>query len=268
MNKVKVTNLLSMIRRKKPLVHHITNMVTINDCANITLAVGASPVMAMSTEEVGEMVQLADALVINFGTLQTLAYDAMIMAGKVANERGIPVIFDPVGVGATTFRKEKAKDLLQKIRVTIIRGNASEMCSLINESTNTRGVDDTGYHSISPIDVVHNVATIYDCVAVVSGQIDTISNGVKTVKVENGSALLPQITGTGCMTTSLIASFAGITDDYFSASVAGMSLMSLAGERAERKLQVGEGIGTYKMKLVDDIFNIDKYIWEKEVQIS
>lgn len=266
MNKAKIKKLLSTIREKSPLVHHITNMVTINDCANITLAVGASPVMAMSTEEVEEMVQLSDALVINFGTLQTETFKAMLIAGKMANEKRIPIIFDPVGVGATTFRKEKANELLRQVNMSVIRGNASEVYGLINEHATTRGVD-AGHHSISSMNIAHNVSTTYNCVAVVSGKIDTVSNGSDMVQIENGSPLLPQITGTGCMTTSLIASFSGITDDYFSASIAGMSLMSLAGERTEKHLQEGEGIGTYKMKLIDDIFNLDDCIWEDEVRL-
>ncbi|TQR14196.1 hydroxyethylthiazole kinase [Psychrobacillus soli] len=266
MNKKVVGELFSLVRCRNPLVHHITNTVTINDCANVTLAIGASPVMATSVEEVEEMVQLANALVLNIGTIQAETFSAMILAGKAANEKGIPVIFDPVGVGATSYRKKIAGELLEKVRVTIIRGNASEIDSLVGGKGKTRGVDAED-KSFDVTQLATKAANLFSCVVVVSGKVDVVSNGKEIVQIENGDTWLTKVTGTGCMTTSLIGSFAGTTDDYFSASIAGMSAMSLAGERAKKNLSEGAGIGQFKVKLMDEIFHLDEYIWGKEVSI-
>lgn len=266
MNKKVVGDLFTLVRKGNPLVHHITNAVTINDCANVTLAIGASPVMATSVEEVEEMVQLANALVLNIGTIQSETFSAMILAGKAANEKGIPVIFDPVGVGATTYRKKLAAELLEKVRVTIIRGNASEINSLVGGKGKTRGVDSMD-NSLEAKELAVKAANLFSCVVVVSGKVDVVSDGKEIVQIENGDTWLTKVTGTGCMTTSLIGSFAGTTNDYFSASIAGMSAMSLAGERAKRNLPEGAGIGHFKVKLMDEIFHLDEYIWGKEVSI-
>lgn len=266
MNKKVVGDLFTLVRKGNPLVHHITNAVTINDCANVTLAIGASPVMATSVEEVEEMVQLANALVLNIGTIQSETFSAMILAGKAANEKGIPVIFDPVGVGATTYRKKLATELLEKVSVTVIRGNASEINSLVGGKGKTRGVDSMD-NSLEAKELAVKAANLFSCVVVVSGKVDVVSDGKEIVQIENGDTWLTKVTGTGCMTTSLIGSFAGTTNDYFSASIAGMSAMSLAGERAKRNLPEGAGIGHFKVKLMDEIFHLDEYIWGKEVSI-
>lgn len=266
MNKKVVGELFPLVRSVNPLVHHITNTVTINDCANVTLAIGASPVMATSIEEVEEMVHLANALVLNIGTIQADTFSAMILAGKAANEKGIPVIFDPVGVGATTYRKKLAGELIEQVRVTIVRGNASEINSLVGGKGKTRGVDSWD-KSIVAKELAIKAANLFSCVVVVSGKVDVVSNGKENVQIENGHTWLTKVTGTGCMTTSLIGSFAGATDDYFSASIAGMSAMSLAGERAKRNLSEGAGIGQFKVKLMDEIFHLDENIWGKEVSI-
>ena len=266
MTKKAVGDLFSIVRSRNPLVHHITNVVTINDCANVTLAIGASPVMATSVEEVEEMVQLADALVLNIGAINTETFSAMILAGKAANKKGIPVIFDPVGVGATTYRKRLARELLEKINISIIRGNASEIDSLTGGNAKTRGVDaEDKYLDVTQLSI--NAANKFSCIVVVSGKVDIVSNGKAIVQIENGDNWLTKVTGTGCMSTSLIGSFAGATDNYFYASIAGMSAMSLAGERAKKNLSEGEGIGQFKVKLIDEIFRLDKYLWGKEVNI-
>lgn len=266
MNKSVVSNLFSRLREKNPLVHHITNIVTVNDCANVTLAIGASPVMANSVEEVEEMVQLANALVLNIGTIQAEIFTAMILAGKVANEKGIPVIFDPVGVGATAYRRRIAKELIQKVKISVIRGNASEMYSLIRENGRTRGVDSTDI-SLDRKILAEKVANLFSCIAVISGETDIVSNGLETVQITNGDHWLTKVTGTGCMTTSLIASFTGTTADYFSASIAGMSVMSLAGERAKKSISEEDGIGHFKAQLMDEISHMNEEVWGKEVSI-
>ncbi|WNS77480.1 hydroxyethylthiazole kinase [Bacillus sp. DTU_2020_1000418_1_SI_GHA_SEK_038] len=267
MNKDSIKQLFSKIKERKPLIHHITNNVTINDCANATLAIGGSPVMATSIEEVADMASLSNALVINFGTINDLTYSAMIRAGQAANEKGIPVVFDPVGVGATPFRTEKAVDFLNKVDVSIIRGNATEVFALIGGKAVTRGVD-AGDITISKEDLAIKAARRLNAITVISGEIDVISDGEKTVKIANGDVWLTRITGTGCMTASLIGCFAGITDDLFSAAIAGMSAMSLAGERARNRLQDCAGIGTYRMKLMDEISLMDEQLWEEGVRLA
>lgn len=265
MDKSAIKDLFKRIRNKNPLVHHITNNVTINDCANATLAIGGSPVMATSIEEVADMVSLANALVINFGTIDDQTYQSMVRASLAANEKGIPVIFDPVGVGATPFRTERAKDFLQKVSVSIVRGNATEVYALIGGRAQTRGVD-SGEIPICKEELALKVCEELQTITVISGELDVISNGEEVVKVANGDIWLQKVTGTGCMTNSLIGCFAGITNDLFSAAIAGMSVMSLSGERAKARLADNDGIGTFRVKLVDEISLIDSQIWEEGVR--
>ncbi|MBS4189554.1 hydroxyethylthiazole kinase [Bacillus sp. FJAT-49705] len=262
-----IKDLLNKIKIQNPLVHHITNNVTINDCANVTLAIGGSPVMATSIEEVADMVNLANALVINFGTIDDQTFDAMILAGKAANEKGIPVIFDPVGVGATPFRTKKAQELLNKVSVSIVRGNATEVYALIGGDAQTRGVD-AGKIPLSNETLALKAAKDLKAITVISGQLDVISNGEETISIANGDIWLTRITGTGCMTTSLIGCFASITKDFFSAAIAGMSVMSLSGERAKSRLKENEGIGTYRVMLMDEISLITAEIWEEGVRFG
>jgi len=267
MNGKIVTELFNNIKDGNPLVHQITNEVTVNDCANATLAIGGSPVMATSIEEVADMVKLANALVINFGTIDDLTYEAMVRAGRAANEKGTPVILDPVGVGATPFRTDRAQDFISKVKVSIVRGNATEVFALIGGKAETRGVD-AGEIPISKEELAEKAATELDAIAVISGELDVISNGQEIVKIANGDVWLTRITGTGCMTGALIGCFAGITDDYFHAAIAGMSSMSLAGERAKKRLSDYDGIGTYKVRLMDELSLLDAAIWEKEVRFG
>ncbi|MBY0120451.1 hydroxyethylthiazole kinase [Bacillus sp. S/N-304-OC-R1] len=267
MNTATIKQLFTKVKERHPLIHHITNNVTINDCANATLAIGGSPVMATSIEEVADMVGLANALVINFGTIDDLTYAAMIRAGLAANEEGIPVIFDPVGVGATPFRTEKAADFLHKVKVSIVRGNATEVYALIGGKAITRGVD-AGDISISKEELAVKAAVKLKAITVISGELDVISNGLETIRIANGDIWLTRITGTGCMTASLIGCFAGITDDLFSAAIAGMSVMSLSGERARKRLNNQDGIGTYRVKLMDMISSMDGEIWEEGVRFA
>ncbi|MBU8878454.1 hydroxyethylthiazole kinase [Bacillus sp. FJAT-29790] len=265
MNITAIKDLFSKIRDQHPLVHHLTNTVTINDCANATLAIGGSPVMATSLDEVEDMVNLADALVINFGTIDNLTYEAMVIAGQAANKKGIPVVFDPVGVGATRFRSERANDFLKNVNVSIVRGNATEVYALIGGKAQTRGVD-AGELSLSKEELALKASQQLQAITVISGEHDAISNGEKCIQIANGDIWLTRVTGTGCMTASLIACFAGLTDDLFSAAIAGMSVMSLSGERAKKALHENDGIGTFRIKLMDEIFQMDEHIWEKGVR--
>lgn len=268
MDKAMIQGLFQKVRSDEPLVHHITNPVTINDCANAMLAIGGSPVMATSVEEVAEMVSLANALVVNFGTIDQMTYEAMLIAGKMANEKGIPVILDPVGVGATTFRNERAKDFLAQVKVAIVRGNATEIYALIGGKSQTRGVDAGEITDITKEDLADQAAQKLGAVVVISGAEDVISNGHERVIVDNGDIWLTRITGTGCMTASLIGCFAGVTENYFHAAIAGMSTMSLAGEQAKKMLQEADGIGTYRVRLFDALFQMNSERWMEGVRLK
>lgn len=259
--------LFDEVKQQNPLVHHITNQVTINDCANVTLAIGGSPVMASSPKEVEEMTGIANALVLNIGTLSEQSVESMILSGIKANEKGIPVIFDPVGVGATTFRKQAAKEILEKVKISIIRGNASEVSALLNDEQKTKGVD--AVDSISDVgEIAKKVAQHYSTVVVVTGAIDYVTDGKRMATVENGHPILTKVTGTGCMTTSMIGSFASVTKDPFQAAVVGVSVMGLAGEQAYNQLQSTTQYGMFKYHLVDCIGAMNQQIWEKGVNIQ
>ncbi|MDF2500647.1 MAG: Hydroxyethylthiazole kinase [Anaerosporomusa subterranea] len=246
---------LAAIRKSKPLIHHLTNYVTINDCANITLAIGASPVMANDPQEVEEMVSHAAALVINIGTLDATKVQSMIAAGKQANTLGIPVIFDPVGVGATSFRRQAAGEILQVVQPTVIRGNMSEIKTLAGLEAVTRGVDSTA-DTADGDQAAQTVAKKLNCVVTITGKIDLIVSNQGLYRIDNGHPLLANVTGTGCMATSLIACFCGVTTDYLASAVGGIAVMGIAGELAERSLKPGEGIGTFRVRLFDAVSNM------------
>lgn len=263
-----IKDLFLTVKKQEPLVHHITNPVTVNDCANTTLAIGGSPVMATSIEEVAEMVSLANALVINFGTINVSTYEAMVAAGQTANAKSIPVIVDPVGAGATTFRNEKIMDYLNQVTISVIRGNATEIHALIGGESVTRGVDTGDVTGISKSEIALRAAKKFKAIIVISGEKDLISSATEQVMVENGDLWLTKVSGTGCMTASLISCFAGVTQDYFHAAIAGMSTMSLAGEYAKTTLSKEDGIGTYRVRLMDELFRMDGARWEKGVRLK
>lgn len=262
-----ISKLFNIIREERPLIHQITNQVTMNDCANVTLAAGAAPVMASSPEEAAEMAKLAKALVINIGTLRPETLEGMRAAGKAANKAGIPVIFDPVGAGATAFRTNSAMEILKEIRPAIIRGNASEVNQLIGGASTTIGVD-AGYVPISNAEIAKKAAKTYGCIAVVSGKDDAVSDGNHTYLIRNGHSMLSKITGTGCMSSALIGSFAGVETNLLHSAAAGVSLMGIAGELAAASLNETEGLGTFKVRLIDFISLMDGEMWHKGARIS
>jgi hydroxyethylthiazole kinase len=264
--KTDIQNLFQVVQDRNPLVHHITNTVTINDCANVTLAIGGSPVMASSVDEAADMVKLANSLVINFGTLDSTSFEAMLLAGKMANQMGVPVIFDPVGVGATPYRTKMAEQLVSEIQISIIRGNASEINNLIGGQANTRGVD-SGDIGVESRKVAETAAQLYKNVLVVSGVEDVISDGKRTFFCQNGDPYLTKITGSGCMATALIGTFAGASEDMLAAAVAGISTMSVAGELTVKSMATPIGTGTFRMKLMDCISTMTGDLWEKEVKL-
>ncbi len=234
----KYVELLEEVKNKKPLVHHITNYVTVNDCANITLAIGGSPIMADAIEEVEDIVNIASALVINIGTLNSRTIDSMIAAGKAANARKIPIILDPVGAGASGLRNQAAEKLLSQVKFAVIRGNISEISFLCGLESETQGVDASQKdQQRNGKELAKGLAQKHSCVVAITGAVDIISDGSNIITVGNGHPALSQITGTGCMCTSLIGSFCGASPATpLESTAAALLSMSIAGEMAFEKV--------------------------------
>jgi hydroxyethylthiazole kinase len=251
--------ILEKVRKEKPLIHQITNWVTIYDCANITRAFGALPVMAHAKEESGDMALIASALVLNIGTLTPELIESMLVAGKAANEKGIPVILDAVGVGATRLRDNAVSTILEGIKVDILKGNASEIAKLAGENVTTRGVEATKVEA-NLIKVAERLAKKQNAVVVITGQEDIVSDGTKTYIVKNGHELMGKIVGTGCMTASIIAAFAAVEKDYAYASAAALSCYGIAGQLAAKKSM---GPGSFRVNLFDEAYNLDRTKVEK-----
>ena len=262
-------NLIEQVRTINPLVHHITNYVTVNDCANITLAIGASPIMADDLKEVKDITGIASSLVINMGTLNERTVLSMMAAGKTANQKGIPVVFDPVGAGASRFRNETAKELLKEIKFTVIRGNISEIKFLSGLQSETKGVDasDTDLLDTENIKTIAlNLAQKMQCVVAITGKIDVVSDGSKTVLIENGHSMLSTITGTGCMCTSLIGSFCGAVPDCpMDSTVTALLSMGIAGELAY-DFAKDHGNGSFRLALHNAMSRMDDEILIRRAQ--
>ena len=265
-----IKKLLENVRDKEPLVQCITNFVTVNDCANILLAVGATPTMAMDIREVEESVSRVSALVCNMGAIEHT--ESMILAGKKANTLQIPVILDPVGAGGTTLRRETVKRLLQEVQFTSIRGNASEIKAIAGVQSLGRGVDVSKEDVVSEnslqgdITIFESLAKKLQCVIAVSGEIDVITDGVHTVLIRNGCKMMARITGSGCMLTTLIGAFCGANkESTLEATILAIGIMGIAGEIADEKRKKNKtGNATFRNDLIDSIFNITvKEIEEK-----
>jgi hydroxyethylthiazole kinase len=248
-----LNNILGTVKAKKPLIHHITNMVTINDCANVTLAVGGLPVMAHAIEEVEEMVSNSQALVLNIGTLTLEQVQVMIKAGKKANSLKIPVIFDPVGAGATKIRTEASKKIFEEIQISVIKGNKAEIGILTGAGGKIRGVE--AESNDENIESYKNFAKEYNCIVATSGVTDVVTNGNTVYKVDNGHAMLGTISGTGCMLTSVIANFCAVESDHLNATVSAMAAFGIAGELSALRSDV-RGPASFKVAFFDEINNL------------
>ncbi|MDT8068919.1 MAG: hydroxyethylthiazole kinase [Terriglobia bacterium] len=245
-------DLLTRLRQRRPLIHHITNFVVMNETANITLCAGGAPVMAHAKEEVAEMVAAAGALVLNIGTLTPEQVESMLIAGRRANELDIPIVLDPVGAGATQLRTESARRLLSDLKISIIRGNLAELATLVGFEAKIAGVDshETG---TDPETVARTLAQKNHCVAAITGAVDIVSNGARFARISNGHPMMGRVTGTGCMSTSITACFAAIEADCFLAATAALAVFGLAGEIAVRN---SKGPGTFHAQLYDALANL------------
>jgi hydroxyethylthiazole kinase len=244
---------LAAIRERKPLVHNITNYVVMNETANAILALGALPVMAHAKEEVREMVGLAGALVLNIGTLSEGWIEAMLAAGAAANERGVPVVLDPVGAGATVYRTDTARRILHGVDVAVLRGNAGEVATLVGADAEVRGVESVGGGG-DPAALARTAARTLGVVASVTGAVDHVSDGERSAAVANGHALLGSITGTGCMSTALTGCFLAAKADAFEAAAEALVAFGVAGEDAAVDAQ---GPGSFHVNLYDALAALD-----------
>ncbi len=238
---------LDRVAATKPLVHQITNIVVANDSANLTLGFGALPVMAYAPQEVAEMAAIAQALVLNIGTLSEEEIAAMLIAGQAAAEKGIPIVLDPVGAGATAFRTESALRLLRELPITVLRGNRGEIGALVG-SGEVRGVEATG--SEDPRQVARAAHATFGVTVAVTGPTDVIVGPKRTYLVHNGHPLLGMITGSGCMATATIGIFSAVGDDPALQTALGLASYGLAAERAA---EGDPGPGTFRARLLDEV---------------
>ena len=253
---------LSLVRERAPLVQCITNFVTVNDCANIILAAGGSPSMADDVREAAEAVRGSAALVCNLGAIA--AVDAMVSAGKTANELGKPVVLDPVAAGNTALRRQESGRLLAGVKFAAIRGNASEIRALARGELAGSGVDVEAGDAVTEenlprtVEMARSLARRTGAVVAVSGPIDVVSDGARTAVIRNGCATMARITGSGCMLSALLGAFCGgAPDQIFETTCAAVAAMGVAGELAEaRRLKNGTGNATFRTDLIDAIFNM------------
>ena len=243
---------LQAIREKSPLVHNITNYVVMNNTANALLSVGASPVMAHAVEEVKDITSISSSLVVNMGTLSPKWVDAMEMAMKAAHELEKPVVFDPVGVGASPYRTDTAQRIIDTYRPSVIRGNASEIMVLAKNSHRTKGVDST-QDSENAINAAQELSKKLNNTIVVSGAVDYIVTNELIDQVTNGSPLMAKVTGMGCTATSIIGSCIAVEPNYHQASLSAMEIMGQAGTIAEKK---SDGPGSFQVNFINALYRI------------
>lgn len=270
---------LKNIKEKNALTHCITNSVTINDCANAVLAIGGSPFMAEDAEELEEVVTIADVLVINIGKLSKSQIESMKISAKTANETNTPIILDPVGVGVTELRNRTTMDLIENYDITAIRGNISEikaiakLSGVLDESNTAKGVDVNADDIITEEnlkangDLICELADKLDTVILASGPLDILSDGEITVVIDNGDDMMPLITGSGCMLSSIVGSCIGGSSP-FEGSLVAILAMNIAGEKARAKVDANdEGTGSFRAYLIDYLYRTDSETLINEANI-
>lgn len=251
------------VRAARPLVHCVTNYVTVNDCANALLAVGAAPVMADDEAEAADIAAIASALVVNIGTLNARTVRSMTLAGAAAASKGIPIVLDPVGAGASEYRTDAALALIGRIPFAVIRGNASEIRVLATGTGTTRGVD-ASVEDSSSIEAIKGDAEAFarktGAVVAITGAVDVVTDGKATYAIRNGHPLMGSVTGTGCMLSAIIGAYASVASagswGLAGAVAAAIAGMGLAGERAERRAG-RRGTGSFRVALIDELSRLD-----------
>lgn len=261
-----LAEILCRTRERSPLIHCITNIVTANDCANLLLGCGASPMMAEDPGEVAEITALCDGLVLNLGTPNPRRLEAVGIAGRTANALGHPVILDPVGVGGSVMRRTAARDLLDNVRLTVIRGNATEIGTLVHGTGAHRGVDaDTETPSSEEIvDRAETLAKTTGAIVLLTGETDIVTDGVTTYRVYNGHPMMRDVTGTGCQLSALVGAYVTANPETpLTAALAAVCAMGLCGERAHDRLQPMDGNATYRNFILDALYNLNPDELEK-----
>ena len=253
-NPAGIWNDVEIIRKKSPLVHNITNYVVMNNTANALLALGASPVMAHAEPEVADMTGIAGALVINIGTLSDSWIRAMFIAVARAKELNIPIVLDPVGVGATTYRTYTARELMHTAPPTIIRGNGSEIMALCKQDVATKGVDSTSASDLA-IGSAMELSRELGAVVCITGEIDYIVSGESLISVKNGHPMMPRVTGLGCTATALCGAFAAINPDAALATAHAMAAMGIAGEMAA---ETAKGPASLQVNFIDALYQLSE----------
>ncbi|MGI5963012.1 MAG: hydroxyethylthiazole kinase [Lawsonibacter sp.] len=255
---------LERVRQTAPLIHCITNYVTVNDVANVLLACGASPVMADEPMEVEEISTLAKGLTLNLGTLSQRTVPAMLSAGQTAARLQHPIVLDPVGVGASRFRSQSAQTLLEQLPIAAIRCNFSELRVLMGQHAGTRGVDadncdqNAENHLTSRVSFAKAAAKHFRCIVAVTGSIDLITDGRHCFLIQNGRSEMRQVTGTGCQLSALTAAFLAANQDHpLEAAAAAVACMGLAGEIGWSHLSPHQGNATYRNQIIDAIYHMD-----------
>lgn len=244
--------LLHRVREQRPLLHHITNFVTMNDVANASLHIGATPVMAHAAEEVAEMVSKAQALVLNMGTLTPDRLEAMLIAGRAANASGVPIVLDPVGVGATEMRQAANRRILSELDVALVRGNAAEIGVLAGAGGTMQGVDSVA-GAAAPVDVTRQLAQRHRMTVAMTGERDIVSDGERVVEISNGHIWLTKLSGTGCMATAVVAAMAAVEPDTWLAAVAGLAAYGVAAELAAAEAR---GPASFKVAFFDQLYHL------------
>lgn len=243
-------NNLRLLKEKNPLILNITNVVVTNITANALLAIGASPVMAYEKDEIKDMTAISNALVINIGTLTREFMETSFTAIETANRLSIPVIFDPVGVGATAYRNEAAKEILNNFKINAIRGNASEIANLSGYSAKTKGVDSAEDNILQIKELSCLLSQKHNCIVCASGKEDIITDSKTTYGVKNGNIMLTKITGSGCISTSVMGAFMAVGNNFLTACTAAATMVGISGEIASKN---AKGLGHFQIEFFDNL---------------
>lgn len=255
---------IQAVKQQSPLVHNITNAVVMNNTANALLAAGASPIMAHALEEIDEMVAICNATVINIGTLDRFTVEAMKTAIKRANVLGRPVVLDPVGAGATSYRNQVLQDILITGRPDFIRGNAAEIMSLSGLTIQSKGVDSTE-SSLNSLSAAHSLSKQQDCIVCVSGSTDLVVEKDRIMYLYNGSPLMEKVTGMGCTASAILGAFAAVVSDRFIAAVSATAFMGICGEMAA---EMAQGPGSLQLHFYDIVYNLTEEQFRSHIKLG
>ncbi len=263
-------NCMMNVREKTPLVHNITNYVTVNDVANILLACGASPIMSDEPEDVVDITSICGGLYINIGTLNKRSMEGMFLAGRKANELGHALLLDPVGAGASALRTNTSRRLMEELKFDVVRGNISEVKTLALGSGTTKGVDADAADAVTEesldgaVTFAKEFAKKMECIAAITGAVDLVSDGDRCYAIRNGRPEMGHITGTGCQLSGMMTAFVTANPgNKLEAAAAAVCAMGLAGEIAYGRMQKGDGNSAYRSRIIDAIYNMDAYTLEK-----